>query len=156
MYTPYQFTKLASMGQIFKREGLKVILRLFFISSISNMPNKGNAVVIWRQGVRSSRRVDSGFHHVIFIFFEHSMRITFVLVSLALTHYLYAYTIQIIHLFFRCCLGLLVYCKKLLESKKEVWCVVILLYLHRMLLCLESVIVKIARQDVIHVGEKLW
>lgn len=90
-----------------------------------------------------------------FIFFEHSMIITFVLVSLVLTHYLYAYTVQIIHLFFRCCLGLLVYCKKLLVSKKEVWCVVILLYPHRMLLCLESVIVKIARQDVIHVGEKL-
>lgn len=117
--------------------------------------NKGNAVVIWRQEDRTCRILDSGFHPVIFIFFEPSLRITFVLVSLALTHYPYAYVIQIIHLLFRCCLGLVVYCKKLLVSKKEVWCVVILLYPHRMLLCLESVIVKIARQDVIHVGEKL-
>lgn len=75
--------------------------------------NKGNAVVIWRQEDRSCGILDSGFNHVILIFFERSMRITFALVSLVLTHYLYAYAIQIIHLLFRCCLGLLVYCKKI-------------------------------------------
>ena len=122
--------------------------------SFALLTNKGNAVVIWRQGDRSCRILDSGFRHVIFIF-ERSMRVTFVSVSLVLTNYLYTYAIQIIHLLFRCSLGLVVYCKMLLVSKKEVWCVIILLYPHRMLLCLESVMVKIARQDVTHVGEKL-
>lgn len=133
----------------------KIVFDFFDFQHVLCSSNKGNAVVIWRQEDRRCRILDSGFHHAIFTFFELSMRITFVLVSLVLTHYLYAYAIQIIYLLFRCFLGLVVYCKKLLVSKKEVWCVVILLYPHRMLLCLESVIVKIARQDVIHVGEKL-